>query len=387
LTPKKILFLSHDAELQGAERCLLDLVTRLDRERFEPLVLLPWKGPLVEILERAHIPYVVRHISRWIPSRRNAPPRYFRSYFKELRARLWSLLSLIERENVQLVYTNTSTLLEGALAARRAGIPHLWHIHEHLRGNPDLKLPLPATWIDRITLALSNRILTPSKVLAKSRFPNSAKVRIVPNGIDLNAFNQGDGASIRREFAIPDQAPLITFIGAVSRTKDPLTFARAASLIQQEVPEARFFLAGAHADPDLAAEVERFASESDIRHWHMPGFRKDAADILAAATVHVSTSIRECLPLNLIEAMAAGKPVVATRCGGPEEVVADGETGFVVPPKDPEATAAAVLKLLNDPALAARMGAAGRRRVERHFTADAYARRIEAVIGEALAGR
>jgi len=385
--PKKILFLSHDADLQGAERCLLDLVTRLDRRRFETLVLLPWKGPLVEILEHAHIPYVVRRISRWVPSKRNASMHYFVAYVKELRARLWSLLNLIERENVQLLYTNTSTLLEGALAARRAGIPHLWHIHEHLRDNPDLKLPLPATWIDRITLALSDRILTPSKVLAESRFPNSAKVRIVPNGIDLNAFNQGDGASIRQEFAILDQAPIITFIGAVSRTKDPLTFAQAAALIQRQFPGAHFFLAGAHADPDLTAEIKRFACEAGIRHWHMPGFRKDVADILAAATVHVSTSQRESFGRTLIEAMAAGKPVVATHCGGPEEVVADGETGFVVPPRDPEATAAAVLELLNDPALAARMGAAGRKRVEHRFTADAYARGIEAVLEEALARR
>lgn len=115
---------------------------------------------------------------------------------------------------------------------------------------------------------------------------------------------------------------------------------------------------------------------------HLLGQRNDVADLLAAATVHVSTSIQETFGRTLIEAMASGKPVVATRCGGPEEVVMDGETGFIVEPQNPQAVADAVIQLLNHPDMAWRFGQAGRARVEKYFTVQAYAGRIGEIITE-----
>ncbi len=388
--PHNILFLSHDAELQGAERCLLDLVTRLDRERFEPLVLLPWPGPLTERLQEAGVPYLVRYvIKHWTPYPKHANAEYLWQYLRGWRQRLWALMHLIEDRAIDLVYTNTTTILDGALAARRAGVPHLWHIHEYLDDNPDIRAFLPHAWMDRIILRLSDRIVTPSQTLASIRFPQAGeKVKVVYNGIEPSRLETGDGRRIRGERRIPADAPVVTFLGAISPTKDPLTFARAAAHVAEVRPDVHFLLAGAGVDPELEMRLRTFVESHGLGgRLHLLGFRRDVPDLLAATTVLVSTSIQETFGRTLIEAMALGKPVVATRCGGPEEVVVDGETGFVVPPKDPEATAAAVLKLLNDPALAARMGAAGRRRVERHFTADAFARGIEAVIEEALARR
>ncbi len=388
--PHNILFLSHDADLQGAERCLLDLVTRLDRRRFEPLVLLPWPGPLQDRLEEAGVPHLVRYvIKHWTPYPKHAGARYLSRYLRDWRQRLWSLMRLIEDRAIDLVYTNTTTVLDGALAARRAGVPHLWHIHEYLDGNPDLFAYLPHRWVDHLIVRLSDCIITPSRALVSARFPKAEdKVRVVPNGIDPSRFRNGHGGQVRAEFGIPADIPLITLVGAVSAAKDPLTFAQAAARIAETRPDVHFLLAGVSADPELEARLRAFIEEHGLSgRLHLLGFRRDVPDLLAATTVLVSTSVQETFGRTLIEAMALGKPVVATRCGGPEEVVADGETGFIVPPRDPEATAAAVLKLLSDPALAARMGAAGRKRVEHHFTAEAYTRRIEAVIEEALTGR
>ncbi len=385
LSNKKILFLSHDSDLQGAERCLLDLVAHLDRTRFEPLVVLPWRGPLEEELKRKAIAYRVCFLPRWIPSRRHSSPKYIANYLRGLRARLWSLLSLIEREKIDLVYTNTSTLLEGALAAKRARLPHVWHIHEHLRDNDDLRLFLPASWIDRITAALSDRIITPSQALAKSRFPNLSKVRVIPNGVDLKRFSAGDGARIRSILGLSPQTPVVTFIGSISPRKDPLTFVRAASLVHRSHPETCFLLAGASFDPGLEKQIRALIQDTGMKNsFHLLGFRSDIADLLAAATVHVSTSRQESFGRTLIEAMAAKKPIVATHCGGPEEVVAHGETGFVVPSQNPKALAEAILTLLKNPEKAKAMGEAGRRRAEEYFSLETYIINVSNALVEVL---
>ncbi|WP_022948508.1 glycosyltransferase family 4 protein [Methylohalobius crimeensis] len=381
----KVLFLSHDNDLKGAERCLLELVTHLDLNRFKPLIVLPWRGPMEEKLKQENVYYMVRFLDRWIPSRHRASWNHPFKYLPGLRNRLWSLLSLIEREKIDLVYTNTSTILEGALAARRAGIPHVWHIHEHLRGNADLRCYFPTTWIDRITLSLSDRIITPSKALADNRFHGSEKVRTVSNGVNLAAFRSGDGKRVYMELGIPQNASLVTFVGGISKRKSPIDFARAAVMIHRQRPDVHFLLAGSTNDPVLEKNIRDLLKQARLNDcFHILGFRSDVANLLAAAKVHVSTSLQESFGLTLIEAMASYKPVVATRCGGPEEVVADEETGFIVEPKNPQAIAEAMLKLLNQPDLARRFGEAGRLRVEKEFTVETYAHQISEIIEEAI---
>lgn len=380
---KKLLFLSHSSSLHGAERCLLDLVTHLDRRRFEPLVVLPRRGPLEERLSKANVAYVIRHLKLWIPSTNHQQSPHPFAWLSGLRARLWSLLTLIERENIDLIYTNTSTLLEGALAARRARLPHVWHIHEHLRGNADLHCPIPPFWIDKLTLALSTRIVAPSHALAQARFANAAKVCVVPNGIDLNAFHNGDGQRLRQELGISSQAPVITFVGAISHNKDPLTFIRAAAIVHRRFPNAHFLLAGTVADPELERQARALVQTEGLK-VHFLGYRHDVADLLAAATVYVSTSTQESFGRTLVEAMASGTPVVATRCGGPEEVVVDGQTGFIVSPSDHEAVASAISTLLENPDTARKMGEAGRNRAYACFSVQAYADKIGQILEEVL---
>ncbi len=338
-----------------------------------------------EQLKQANVPYTIRFLDRWIPSHYCASWDHPLRYLSGLRARLWSLLALIEREKIDLVYTNTSTILEGALAARRTGIPHVWHIHEHLRGNADLRCYFPTAWIDRITLSLSECIITPSKVLADDRFPGSDKVRIIPNGVDLTAFRRGDGKRVYMELGISQSVPVVTFVGGISKGKAPLDFACAAVMIHRQRPDVHFLLAGGTSDPLLERNIRDLIKQARLNEcFHILGFRNDVVNLLAAATVHVSTSLQESFGLTLIEAMASCKPVVATRCGGPEEVIVDGETGFIVEPKNPQAIAQAVLKLLNQPDLARRFGEAGRLRVEQEFTVETYAHRISKIIKEVI---
>ena len=379
--PKKILFISHDSSLQGAERCLIDLVSNLDRSRFEPLVLLPWKGPIESHLERANIPYTIRYFSRWIPSRQHATWRYPFIYLKALKARLWSILHLIEREGIDLVYTNTSTILEGALAAHKAGIPHIWHIHEYLDGNPDLTTYLPNVLIDKIIASLSDSIITPSRILSKKRFHLTKKVHTVSNAVDLTIFKNGDSVPIKKEFNLTTDTPVVTFIGAITERKDPLVFILAAAKVLKSKPNTQFLLIGDRHDKLLNIRVKELIHEKKLsENLHILGFRKDTHNILAATTVHVSTSKQETFGLTIAEAMMSCRPVIATRCGGPEEVVIDNQTGLIVDVGDYNAVASAVLNLLDNPSKAAAMGKAGKERVLKYFSVQRYINQISNII-------
>ncbi|MEZ0186526.1 MAG: glycosyltransferase [Candidatus Reddybacter sp.] len=379
--PKKILFLSHDSSLQGAERCLIDFVSNLDRSRFEPLVVLPWKGPMEEHLTQANVPYTIRHLVRWIPSHHRATWVYPFSYLKRLRARLWSLLHIIEEEGIDLIYTNTSTLLEGALAANKLSIPHIWHIHEYLNDNPDIYSYLPNKLTDKITAYLSDQIITPSHVLAKNRFGTADNVHVVNNGVNLSLEQTGDGESIRDELNIPANAPIVTFIGSITATKDPLTFVRAALQIKTSKPETHFLIAGHTPNESLNHLIKDLIKKASFsENCHLLGFRNDVPNILASGTVHVSTSLREVMPINILEAMGIGKPVIATRCGGPEEVIIDNQTGLIVNVGDYNAVASAVLYLLDNPAKATAMGRAGKERVRKYYSTKIYINRISNII-------
>jgi glycosyltransferase involved in cell wall biosynthesis len=133
------------------------------------------------------------------------------------------------------------------------------------------------------------------------------------------------------------------------------------------------------------AELEREAERLGVRERVLfTGHRDDARALLAEADVVALPSWTEGLPLAVLEAMTQARPVVATLVGGTAEVVVDGETGLLVPPRDPEALAQAIERLLADPTLRRRLGEAGRRRVEERFSLDAMTRRVLAIYDEVV---
>jgi len=149
------------------------------------------------------------------------------------------------------------------------------------------------------------------------------------------------------------------------------------------VPEARVMVVG--EGPERRALETRIAHLGLGDRVHLLGFRSDVPDLLAGSDLFVLPSLFEGLPLSILEAMAAGKPVVATAIGGNDEAVVDGATGLLVPPGDPRALADAIRALLRDPERRRRLGEAGRRRAEAEFSAPAMVRRVAAVYDELLA--
>ncbi len=164
----------------------------------------------------------------------------------------------------------------------------------------------------------------------------------------------------------------------VVREKGLFELVEASKVVLEEFPDALFVLAG--DGPDML-ELKRFAESLGVaERWRFLGWRDDVPELMAAAQLFVLPSWREGMPRSILEAMAMGLPVVATDIRGCREEVVHGETGLLVPPKNPEALAEAILKILKDPELAERMGEAGRQRVEELFDErKVIKRQIEAI--------
>ena len=280
------------------------------------------------------------------------------------------LVRVLRRERASVLHTHTLAAANALsrLAGRLAAVPVVSHLHieNHFRASTR---PVLAS-LDSATARWAAALLAVSedtkRAYEQQGYP-SGRIEVIHNGVDLPPNG------------VPRQndPPVIGEIARLCDVKGQRELIRALA----QVPGARLVLAGRDLEQggafedELAAEAERagVADRVDL------GFRDDVGALLDELDVFALPSWTEGLPMTVLEAMAHGRAVVATPVGGTPEVVADGETGLLVPPRDPDALADALRRLLDDPDLRRRMGEAGRRRVAADFTAERMADRVLAV--------
>lgn len=373
--PIRILYLDHTGELGGAERVLLDLFPRLDRARVEPLLAC---SPHGELLERARAlgveatPLSLDEEARTL-SRESwglNPVRFAwqaRGYLDEA----MRLASFMREQRVQALHANTlKAHVLGSLAAMAARKPIVWHMHDLPSTRGDTR-----NLLDRLARMAKPHIVCVSQAVADDLTPAMrARARVVHNGIDLPAFDARRGAP-EPPLPLPSgDGPVIGAMSYLIPWKGHEFFLLAAKRLLDADPRLRFAIVG---DPifqwrDERDRLEGIAKELGIfDRVAFCGHREDVPAVLGAFDLFVVPSLFEPFGRVLIEAMAAGLPVVATRAGGVPEIVVDGETGLLVPARDDEALAGAIRTLLDDPARAARFGAAGRERAARSFSLQA----------------
>lgn len=393
-SPQNILVVHNNNDFYGAEKVLLELLSRLDRNRFVPIVVLPTD---------------TRHINRLSPelAKLNIECCFIplgvlrRKYFKlqklprfsfEVLAGVRQLVRLIRKRNITLVHTNTNTILASPLAARLTRVPHIWSIHE-LMVEPATVRSALHYMIPRF----STRVVTVSQAVREHMLKDAAKFAgrftFVRGAIDVEPFLNGKGrARVRAEWGVRDDEVLIGMAGRVTRWKGQSIFVQAAKLIAERHAKAKFAAVGGVFDTEKFY-MDRFRKE--VRDAGLENkltindFRADMPDVFAAFDIFVLPSILpEPFGLVVIEAMASGKPVVATAPGGPSETVVDGETGFLVPPSDASAIARVLEVLLADHQKRISMGDAGRRRAREVFSLPRYVTEFEelydAVLKETL---
>ncbi len=372
--PVPILFLLPSLGVGGAERQIQTLALGLDRARWKPIVACQHaSGPVGD--ELADAGCMVHRLS----DTRRFDPRF-----------LWRTTALVRREGVRIVLTHGfSTGVVGRLAALLGGAP-VRIVTEHSTGERDMSaakhrinrllVPITSAWVAVARGQLP--YLTQTKRIPADR------IHVVHNGIDVAACDLGAErlavrARVRGELGIDADAPVAGSIAVLRPEKDLATFVRAAQRVLHELPAARFVLAGDGPERrELERQIESLGLE---RRVIMTGWRSDVPAVLAALDVAVlcSTDV-ETFPLVFLEAMAAGLPLVGTRVGGLAEMIKDGENGLLVQPRDEEALARAMLRVLGDGETARRWGAASHARVVREFDVATMVARYEALFARLL---
>lgn len=210
------------------------------------------------------------------------------------------------------------------------------------------------------------------------------KIQVVHEGVDVERIEHLPATSVHAAFYLPTHAPVIGNVAALVPDKAHQHLIDAAARVVREVPDARFIIVG--------TGQQRESLEQQIRHLHLErhvflaGYRPDAIELTKGFDVFAMSSITEGMCTPLVDAMAAGRPAVAPAVGGVPEVLVDGVTGFLVPPKDPSALAGRLVQLLKDAALRERMGRAALERARECFTVEKMVEGTDAVYRSLAAG-
>ncbi len=296
------------------------------------------------------------------------------------------LYRLFRRERPAIVHVHLfKARLLGGIAARLAGVPF---VAETFHGTlfADYYRPIVSRVlivIERLLARYMHAVIAVSDEVAREihglNVADPKKVHVIQLGLDLDRFVQAPGTSgiLRKELGVSNDALLVGTVGRLVHIKGHRYFIAAAAQVAHRIPEARFVIIG--DGPEREALERQVRQDGLGERVFFLGWRRDLQRLYPDLDVVVLSSLHEGTPVAIIEAMAAGRSVVATRVGGVPDVIQDGVTGLLVPPKDPAALADAVVRLLHSSNERGRLGLAARRHVYPRFTAARLAEDMDAL--------
>lgn len=381
--PLRVLYVDHTAKLSGGEIALLNLLRVLDRSAVEPHVLLFSKGPLQPLLtDSAITTHLLEMDNEVLETRKESLG--VNSIFKLKKIQLvvsqiWKVFNFIRENKIDIVHTNSlkSDVIAG-ISARLAGVPLIWHIRDRIDGEY-----LPAKVAS--TFKLSAKII-PDLVIANSYATlaslNDSQVKTNGHEIVVHDGTPLAKALLHRQMTkLKNGHTTVGIIGRISPWKGQHIFLQAAQQINRQFPEVRFKIVGSALFDEQAyeKEIRQLATDLNLNEVvEFTGFKEDVAQVLDELdiVVHASTT-GEPFGQVIIEAMSAGRPVVATNGGGVPEIVSNQSVGLLVPMNNADAMTEALKRLISDPNYALTLGEAGRQHVLQNFTIEKTARGIE----------
>jgi glycosyltransferase involved in cell wall biosynthesis len=379
-----VLFATTYTGIGGGESLQLNLMRALDQTRYRLHLLTPGPGAFPDAaaargVHTHHIPF------------RGASTFFVPALWARFPV-VAKLRALLRAQRIRAVLSDYHSLPVIVPAAEAMGVPVIWNamgwwfpIHPWQR----------RFFRERVTriIAISSAVRD-GLLGSPPRLPPECIAVSIP-GVDTDLHRPGavDGAPVRAHLGISPDVPLVAMIARFQNVKGHEYFLEAARRVLAAIPAARFAVAGENVFAVSRDEAYKQsilgAVQSDpllrARVTYL-GFWPDSREVIAAADVMVCSSWFESLSMVALESMAMATPIVSTRVGGPAETMIDGETGYLVPPRDAAAIAERVIVLLRDPGLRARIGAAGRARVEAHFSAARYAEAMSTLIDQVIAG-
>lgn len=355
---------------------LLAILDYLDRNSYEPFMILPDKGMMEEEMEKRSISYEIVPID--INSSKVWPFPFF--------IRVIHLLKWIIKKKINLIHANGPEVYQAAgIVAKILRIPTICHFH----------FPPDPNLIRKFFLSRPDMVICCSHFMAKqydsciSRISPKINTIAVSNGVDMNHFSPAtDVHLIRKKLSITNvDEPVVTIVGHISEVKGHYYFLEMAQNIVAQFPKTTFLVAGDDIHKSGAYKklmLDRAKTLGLSERVRFLGFVKNISEVIQASSLLVLPSLAEGLPLTIIEAMGCGIPVVASNVDGNPEVIDDGVTGFIVPPKEVPALTKKVLCLLKDDSLRIEMGKRGRERAVAHFNLATYGEKIEMLYAQLL---
>jgi len=385
-----ILYVSDAATVSGAEVVLLGYLDHFREPRYRRYAFVPsGSRRLVLELERRGVSFAATSSYSRVLLKTTANPRslahFARSFWRVAR----EIGQIVREHQIDLIHSiSYPTSLYAALPARRASVPHLWHEHNIKRIH----------WANRHLYRFAGRscawVVGPSNAVTQNLATTGIdpdKLRTIYNGIDLARFHPDNdaGAAVRRELGVEAEERAVGLFGQMLPYKGHRTLIEAAPAVLREVPATRFFFVGALENPLYQEELRRQLRMSGLEsRFVFTGWRSDVQHvILAMDAIVVATITPEPAALALMETMAMGRPIVASRTGGTAEIVRDGATGFLFKAGGASDLARSLIRVLANPALAESMGRAGRALVEREFSLERHLRQMGVLYQQAVENR
>lgn len=367
----KVLYITPSADLYGSDVCLLEMVKRLDKERFSPYVVLPYKGDLFTELSRLKETRIEIMDLAVMRIKYAHPLRFFIFVWKFFLSSL-KLYQLVKKNRIDLIHSNSSMLQVGGAAAFFAGKPHIWHVREIT-----LRPKILNVFLSIVLSKLSTKILCITKAVQDSFISLDGfktKAGVLYDCLDLMPGPKiTNSEALKKELGIEDGFRVVGTVGRINFTKGHSILLKAAEMVLQSFPRTIFLIVGSADErfghhpvlEELKSLAKRLKIEGNVI---FTGFRKDVWEIISLLDVFVLPSVKpEGLGLSLVQAMALGKPVVATAQGGPLEIIDKDRTGILIPPNNHRILAEAIVDLLGDPKKRGNMGRAGQEAVVHKF--------------------
>lgn len=372
-----------DLNVGGAQEVVRTLVENLAEVGCVPVLCTFQDGPLRREIEGLGILVEV------LPERRSsvmALPRFLAEMWRIRQA----LVALVEQYEIDIVQTHLLRSLDFLVLSLRLNrrLQIYWTFHnaqfdlreEHLQQHKWLLRPKRfahhllyrwgGRWVNGL-IAVSEDVKT--SLLKTIPGISAEKIAVIDNGVDVRRYRQVvDRAAVRQSLGLDEGDQVAAVVATFKRQKGHCYLIEAAAAVVEQFPNLHILLIGdGELHPELKAQTEALGLE---RHIHFLGTRHDVPELLATSDFFVLPSLWEGLSMALVEAMASGLPVIATEVSGTNQVMAAGETGWLVPPGDSQRLAEAMVELLADPARAQMMAAAASQRVERYFSAQKQAK-------------
>ena len=361
---ERVMIVVETLGMGGMEQVVVTLARALDRDRFVPEILcLKESGPLAVVARDAGIPV---HGIGYVPGR----PDYF-AFTKVAR--------LLRERGTTVVHShNTCAFIFGALGGRLAGVRTIVHT-DHARAYPDRFRYVAA---EHLLSHLVHRVVGVSDATTEALYEHERiprrKLVTVPNGIDRSRYVvDADRAETRRALGIAPGTPVIGLGARLTEQKGIEFLVRALPRVVERHPAATVVIAG---DGPVRPALEALAAELGVaERVRFLGMRNDIGALMRAFDVYALPSVWEGLPMAILEAMAAGLPIVASDVGGVGSAIVEGRTGFLVPPRDVERLADTLSLVLADDVMRRRVGEEARRVFHARYTAEAMARAYESL--------